>query len=98
MGCETCKDKDKHVDTVPYIVHESDMARQERTIKRLWITILLLIVLLFGSNGAWLWYESQFEESTTITQEVEQTTRNGGDNSFVGGDYFGSAESQNDGD
>lgn len=53
------------------------MSRMERTIKRLWITILLLIVLLVGSNGAWLWYESQFEEVTT-TESYEAITDDGG--------------------
>ena len=47
-------------------------ALAERTIKRLWITIVLLIVLLCASNGAWLWYESQFtDEVQTVTQDVE---------------------------
>lgn len=47
-------------------------ALAERTIKRLWITIVLLIVLLVASNGAWLWYESQFtDEVQTVTQDVE---------------------------
>lgn len=69
-------------------------ALTERTIKRLWITIILLIVLLVASNGAWLWYESQFETITT-TQEVEQTTE-GGDNTFVGRDLIGATESEND--
>lgn len=47
-------------------------ALTERTIKRLWITIVLLIVLLVASNGAWLWYESQFtDEVQTVTQDVE---------------------------
>ena len=41
---------------------EAMMARMDRIIKRLWIVILLLIVLLVASNCAWLWYESQFEE------------------------------------
>lgn len=67
-------------------------ALTERTIKRLWITIILLIVLLVASNGAWLWYESQFETITT-TQEVEQTTE-GGD--IVGRDLIGATESEND--
>lgn len=53
-------EKNSSVPTVPYIVHESMMARQERTIKRLWILVILLILLLFGSNAAWIWYESQF--------------------------------------
>ena len=55
---------------IPYIVFEADMARFERIIKRLWITVILLIVLLVGSNIAWLIYESQFEDFT-ITQETE---------------------------
>ena len=66
-------------------------AMAERTIKRLWITIILLIVLLFGSNAAWIYYESQFTDEV-VTQEVWQEADNG-QNSFVGGDYYGTTES-----
>ena len=66
--CKSCKSKEQYAEPVPYIVHEGTMARAEITIKRLWITILLLIVLLFGSNAGWLWYESQFEETTTTIE------------------------------
>ena len=56
---------------IPYFAHEGIMARMERTIKRLWVLCIVLIILLAGSNAAWLWYESQFEdESTTVTQEL----------------------------
>lgn len=56
---------------IPYYAHEGIMARMERTIKRLWVLCIVLIILLAGSNAAWLWYESQFEdESTTVTQEL----------------------------
>lgn len=59
MGnCETCKNKTATPDIVPYIVHESSMARMERTIKRLWITILTLIFLLVGTNCVWILYEA----------------------------------------
>ena len=85
--CKSCKSKEQHTEAVPFIVHEGTMARAEITIKRLWITILLLIVLLVGTNGMWIWYESQFEYSQT-TQEVTQES-NHGDNSFVGGDVGG---------
>ena len=57
---------------IPYIAHESEMARLERVIKRLFILIIILIVLLFGTNAGWLWYESQFEDVTT---QVEQTVK-----------------------
>lgn len=70
----------------------------ERTIKKLWVIIILLIVLLVVTNAGWIWYESQFEDVTTTMQEVEQTTDGGGSNSFVGGDYIGSAESENSND
>ena len=76
--CNSCKSKQP--DSVPQIVHESAMARAERAAKRLWIVIILLIVLLVGSNCAWLWYESQFEE-IIVTQENAD-----GYNNFIGND------------
>ena len=62
---------------IPYFAHEGIMARMERTIKRLWVLCIVLIILLAGSNAAWLLYESQFEEEqTTVTQELNS---DGGD-------------------
>ena len=82
-NCESCKKVQNAPENVPYIVHESSMARMERQIKRLWITILTLIFLLVGSNCAWLWWNNQWEsvESLEITQE------NDGDyNNYIGND------------
>ena len=80
--CGNCKVKSAQAADVPYIVHEASMARSERTVKRLWATIILLILLLVGSNAAWLFYESQFEDViTTVTQENED-----GYNNFIGRD------------
>ena len=68
-------------------------AMTERTIKRLWILIILLVVLLFGSNAAWLWYESQFaDESWTY-----EATADNGSNAIANGDgevYFYGGESE----
>lgn len=85
---------------VPYIVHEGAMARADRTIKRLWICILLLIVLLVASNACWIWYESQFEtveETNTTSQEVTQDAKDG-TNNFVGGDVNGETDSKDKND
>lgn len=79
--CKTCKDK---VKDVSYIVHEGAMARMERTVKRLWITIILLIALLVATNGAWLYYDSQYEDSVTTTKTYEATADDGG-NAVVNG-------------
>ena len=57
-------------------------AMAERTIKRLWIIILVLIIALIGTNGAWLYYESQFE---TIATEVTQENADGYNN-YIGND------------
>ena len=55
-NCETCKKAQNAPKSVQYIVHEASMARMERNIKRLWITVLVLIVMLVATNGAWIWY------------------------------------------
>ena len=83
-NCSNCNNEKTAPEAVPYIVHESAMARAERGAKRLWTVIILLIVLLVGSNGAWLWYESQFETvETTEEYQVEQNTEDGGNNSSI---------------
>ena len=92
MDCENCS-KARGADPVPYVVHESDMARLERTIKRLWVLLLVLIALLAGSNAAWIYYESQFSVETTST-EIEQDTDGGGNNYVVGGDFNGETKGQ----
>lgn len=70
---------DDHKD-VPYIVHESIMARMERTIRRLWILCIILILLLAGTNGAWIVYENSFED-IVVTQDNAD-----GYNNYVGND------------
>ena len=70
-NCETCKKVQNAPESVPYIVHESSMARMERQIKRIWITALVLIVMLVGTNGAWLLYNSQFETVETVMEEYK---------------------------
>ncbi len=56
---------------IPYIVHESEVARQERTIKRLWILSIVIFLAFVLSNGAWIVYESSYADTIT-TIEAEQ--------------------------
>lgn len=82
--CNNCG-TNKNPASVPYVVHESAIARAERHTKALICVIVLLIVLLVGSNGAWLWHENQFEvveeTTTTITQDNAD-----GYNNYIGND------------
>ena len=55
---------------VPYIAHEAMTARLERTIEKLWIVCIILILLLVGTNIGWIYYEAQFEEMV-VTQDVD---------------------------
>ena len=72
---------------IPFAAHESAMARAERHIKALIWVIVLLIVLLVGSNGAWLWYENQFEVVEETTTETIVTQDNAeGYNNYIGND------------
>ena len=71
MSCETCKNKTTTPESIPYAAYELAMARAERTAKRLWIAILILIFLLVGTNIAWVYYENQFEDVVTTTYEAD---------------------------
>lgn len=84
--CDGCKNKvyteDEKMLTVPYVAHQSAVARQERQMRRMWIVILLLICALIGTNLAWVIYNSQFEiveESVMVEQDNES-----GDNNYIG--------------
>lgn len=67
---------------IPYIVFEGASTRLERTIRRLWILCIILIVLLVGSNGAWLYYENSFED-VVVTQDSMD-----GNNNYIGEDGY----------
>lgn len=69
---------------VPFIVHESIMARMERTIKRLWILCIIMFVSLILTNGLWICYESSFEDVVT-SQEVSQDVDTGNGDAVITG-------------
>ena len=83
--CNNCTPTDVNV-SVPYVVHEAEVSRQERTIKRQWVVIIILICLLFASFGLFVWYESQFETiSYDYTQDGEGTNIIGDSNEVNNG-------------
>ena len=56
---------------IPYYAYDALNIMFNKTIRRLWVLCILLIVLLVGSNIGWLIYESQFEDVVEIEQEAE---------------------------
>ena len=60
---------------IPYFVHQDDMNKLDQSHKRIekWlITLCFVIFVAFvGSNLAWIYYESQFEDVVTETYTAE---------------------------
>lgn len=86
MNCDSCKKVRKNNEPIPYIVHEADMARMERTNRRLWVALIICIFII----ASMFVYESQFEtvtETTSVeaTQEADESSVN--NMTVVGGDY-----------
>lgn len=70
------------------------LAMIERTIRRLWILALISVLLLVGTNAAWLYYESQFEDNTETHTETITASQDGDGINIVGnGDVNYGAES-----
>ena len=70
-------------ENVPYIVHESVLAREERHIKRLTIALILSILLLFASNMIWLYYWNQYDYYSDETITVDGRS---GSANYIGND------------
>lgn len=63
--------------TVPYIVHESAIARMERITKRLVVALIISIILIFASNGVWLYFFNQYDIATETLQTVTVDGKSG---------------------
>ncbi len=92
MDCSSCREARE---VVSRHVHEADMDRLERMNKRWFLAWFVTFVLLVACVAGFIWYESQWEVvQETTTMEVEQDADNGGMNKFIGGDYYGTSESE----
>lgn len=60
--CNGCEKNDMAV--MPIAQHEKDQQRLMSIIKKQFVAIIVLICMLFGSFGLFVWYESQFEAMT----------------------------------
>ena len=77
------------------LAFESIAVRAERTTKRLWIIIIILILALLSTNAGWLWYESQYEYYE-ITQEATADGSSDINLQNISGDYYGGQSKTND--
>ena len=52
--------------TISSVDHQYDMARLERIIKRLWVTIIILLALFAGTNALWIYEWNQYDYTDII--------------------------------
>ena len=85
---------------IPYIAFESQMARNERHIKRIVIALVVAIVLMFASNGLWLWAWLQYDYVDTETTETVDMDSGGGNANYIknGGVITNGKDKSEDGD
>ena len=81
-NCDACKEI-KTAEPVPYIVHESAQARNERAVKRLVIALIIAIALIFASNAIWIYAWIQYDYiSDMTTSEINVDGKDGIANSI----------------
>lgn len=73
------------METMTTAQHEKEMTRMETANKRMFIAFLIVLVMLFATNIAWVIYESQFQD-VVVTQEAD--TWDGGNNYMNGTGEF----------
>ena len=86
--CNSCGTENMSKVTMSSADWQRNEQRHENREKRLVWVIVLLIVLLVGSNLAWMIYENSFETVETVTEEhydIAQEAESGNNNSIING-------------
>ena len=88
--CDECKRCAMNDDMTNVIMSSADWQRNEqrhlRREKRFVALIVLLVLLLVGSNIGWLIYENSFEVVEETTETIITQDNSGGYNNYIGND------------
>lgn len=90
--CNNCNTKRKTPESVPYMVHEEAMVRNERNVRRIVVALIVSIALIFASNACWLYAWCQYDyESYEITADGDSNANYIGQDGVIynGGKDFG---------
>lgn len=86
-NCENCTKSPAPIN-VPYVVHEAEMVRSERHIKRLWIALIVTICLFFAANAGWLYAWCQYDYESGTYEEISVDAQDGGNANYIGQDGY----------
>ena len=69
--------------SVSYLVYEGTQARNERTVRRLIVALIIATALIFISNIAWLWAWTSYDYTS---EEITVDSKDGGNANYIGHD------------
>ena len=82
--CNGCATENANV-TVPYVVHEATVARQERQIKRMWIALIVAWSVVLAIVGIFTYERLQYDYTGTYEEIIVDAEDNGNAN-YIGQD------------
>lgn len=72
---------------IPYFAYEASQARNERTVKRLIIALIVATILIFASNLVWAYIFTQYDYVESEEDlRVHISTEGGEDANYIGHD------------
>lgn len=88
--CNMCNENNNEplknqVIQVPYVVYEASEERSNKLIRRLLLSLLIVVIMLFASNALWLYAWLQYDYVTTVEDVAVNSNENGNAN-FIGND------------
>ena len=84
--CNNCGNV-KTPENVPYLVHETAMARNEREKKRLWILVIISWLVTLAIVGVFTYERLQYDYvGETYTEEIIVDSNDGGNANYIGND------------
>ena len=83
--CNECKATENTNVTVPYVVHEATVARQERQIKRMWIALIVAWASVLAVVGIFTYERLQYDYTGTYEEIIVDAEDNGNAN-YIGQD------------
>ena len=90
MDCRGCKQQGR-------LQHEAALAIAERTIRRLWITVLVLIGVMACMCIAFFVYESQFTDEVYVIEQDVDTGEGAAVISGIGDAIYGEGKTESSG-
>lgn len=82
--CNNCTPTDINV-SVPYVVHEAEVSRQERQIKRMWIALIIAWMVVLLIVGIFTYERLQYDYTGTY-EEIIVDAEDDGNANYIGQD------------